>query len=93
MGTHAERVAISNQVSREDQDAFALASHQKAIAAIDAGRFDAETAPVTIRVKVGNGRQRRRRSATGDVHRALAALKPVFDLPLGEDRGTAERAP
>ena len=38
MGTHAERVAISNQVSREDQDAFALASHQKAIAAIDAGR-------------------------------------------------------
>src|SRR5918995_6452037 len=41
MGTHAERVAISEQVSREDQDAFALASHQKAIAAIDAGRFDA----------------------------------------------------
>ena len=49
MGTHAERVAISNQVSREDQDAFALASHEKAVAAIDAGRFDAELAPVTIR--------------------------------------------
>ena len=32
-----------------DQDAFALASHQKAIAAIDAGRFDAEMAPVTVR--------------------------------------------
>src|SRR6478672_6376837 len=42
MGTHAERVAIHDRVSREDQDAFALASHQKAIAAMDAGRFDAE---------------------------------------------------
>ena len=49
MGTHAERVAIKDHVSREDQDAFALASHQKAIAAMDAGRFDAELAPVTIR--------------------------------------------
>ncbi len=48
MGTHAERVAIKDKVSRADQDAFALASHQKAIAAIDAGRFDAEMAPVTI---------------------------------------------
>src|SRR5215210_7018919 len=42
MGSNAERVAVRNQISREDQDAFALASHQKAIAAIDAGRFDAE---------------------------------------------------
>src|SRR5919205_2581601 len=42
MGTHAERVAIRNHVSREDQDQFALASHQKAIAAMDAGRFDDE---------------------------------------------------
>src|SRR6476469_5004495 len=49
MGTHAERVAIKDDVSRADQDAFALASHQKAIAAIDAGRFDAELAPVTVR--------------------------------------------
>src|SRR5580765_891201 len=37
MGTHAERVAIHDHVSREDQDAFALASHQRAIAAQDAG--------------------------------------------------------
>src|SRR6186713_2176590 len=35
MGTHAERVAISDDVNRGDQDAFALASHQKAIDAID----------------------------------------------------------
>ena len=49
MGTHAERVAIGSHVSREDQDAFALASHQRAIAAIDAGRFDDELVPVTVR--------------------------------------------
>ena len=92
MGTHAERVAISNAVSREDQDAFALASHQKAVAAIDAGRFDAETAPVTVRdakgretiVTVDEGP----RSDTSI--EALARLRPVFDLPTGEDRGTAD---
>jgi len=91
MGTHAERVAISNAVSREDQDAFALASHQKAIAAIDAGRFEAETAPVTIRAKgaetVVSVDEGPRRETSFD---ALAALRPVFDLPLGEDRGSAD---
>ena len=91
MGTHAERVAISNSVSREDQDAFALASHQKAIAAIDAGRFEAETAPVTIRAKGGETvvsvDEGPRRDTSLD---ALGRLKPVFDLPLGEDRGTAD---
>ena len=49
MGTHAERVAIHAGVSREDQDRLALDSHRKAVEAIDAGRFDAEMAPVTIR--------------------------------------------
>src|SRR6187401_1766656 len=49
MGTHAERVAIKDHVSREDQDAFAYESHRRAVDAIDAGRFDAEMAPVTIR--------------------------------------------
>src|SRR4051812_36813106 len=49
MGTHAERVAIHDRVSREDQDAFALRSHERAVAAQDAGRFAAELAPVTIR--------------------------------------------
>src|SRR6476619_5878689 len=86
MGTHAERVAIKDHVSREDQDAFALASHQKAIAAIDAGRFDAEMAPVTVRdakgretvVTVDEGP---RRDTTME---ALARLKPAFALPDGE---------
>ena len=92
MGTHAERVAISNTVSREDQDAFALASHEKAIAAIDAGRFEAETAPVTLRdtkgretvVSVDEGPRR------DTSLEALGRLKPVFDLPTGADRGGAE---
>ncbi len=91
MGTHAERVAIKEQVSREDQDAFALASHQKAIAAIDAGRFDAEMAPVTVRDAKGRETvvttdEGPRRDSTAE---ALARLKPAFALPDGEDRGDA----
>ena len=46
MGLTAERVARHYQVSREDQDAFALESHQKALAAQAAGRFDDELIPV-----------------------------------------------
>ncbi len=91
MGTHAERVAISNNVSRQDQDEFALRSHQRAVAAIDEGRFEAEIAPVTLRdakgretvVAVDEGP---RRNSTIE---ALARLKPVFPLPDGEDRGDA----
>jgi acetyl-CoA C-acetyltransferase len=91
MGTHAERVAISNRVTRADQDAFALRSHERAIAAIDAGRFDAEIAPVTVRdakgretvVAVDEGP---RRDSSAE---ALARLKPAFALPDGADRGNA----
>jgi acetyl-CoA C-acetyltransferase len=91
VGTHAERVAISNTVSREDQDAFALRSHMNAIAAMDAGRFDAELAPVTVRdakgretvVSVDEGPRR------DTSIESLARLKPVFPLPEGDDRGQA----
>ena len=91
MGTHAERVAIKAGVSREDQDALALASHQKAVAAQDAGRFDDEMAPVTIRDAKGRETivatdESPRRDSTAE---ALARLAPVFPLPDGEDRGTA----
>ncbi len=48
MGLTAERVARRYQISREDQDAFALASHQKAVAAQAAGRFADELIPVKI---------------------------------------------
>ncbi|MFC4452676.1 thiolase family protein [Deinococcus sonorensis] len=50
MGLTAENVAAKYGVSREDQDAFALRSHQRAAAAQDAGRFDAETVAVPVRV-------------------------------------------
>jgi acetyl-CoA C-acetyltransferase len=53
MGTHAERVAIKDHVTREAQDAFSLQSHQRAIAAQDEGRFAAEMAPVTIKGSKG----------------------------------------
>jgi acetyl-CoA C-acetyltransferase len=94
MGTHAERVAISNAVSREDQDRFALESHHKALAAIDGGRFADEIVPVPIR----RGREEAlfdtdegpRRETTIE---ALARLKPVFELPAPDPdaaRGTAD---
>ncbi|HEY9618691.1 MAG TPA: acetyl-CoA C-acyltransferase, partial [Microcoleaceae cyanobacterium] len=49
MGLTAENVAQQFQISRADQDAFALRSHQRAIAAIAAGRFKEEIIPVTVR--------------------------------------------
>ncbi len=49
MGLTAERVAAQWKVSREDQDAFAQASHQKASAAVAAGRFRDEIAPYRVR--------------------------------------------
>ncbi|HVA86284.1 MAG TPA: acetyl-CoA C-acyltransferase, partial [Candidatus Saccharimonadales bacterium] len=83
MGTHAERVAIREHVSRADQDAFALSSHQKAIAATDAGRFGAEIAPVTVRDAQGRETvittdENPRRETSLD---ALAKLRPAFELP------------
>ncbi len=91
MGTHAERVAIKDRVSRADQDAFALASHQKAVAAIESGRFEAELAPVAItdargRETVVGEDENPRRDTSAEV---LAKLKPVFALPDGDDRGDA----
>jgi len=91
MGTHAERVAIKDHVTRDDQDRFALASHERAIAAIDAGRFADEMAPVTVagpkgqEVIVDTDEGPRRDTSI----EALARLKPVFELPTGEDRGDA----
>jgi acetyl-CoA C-acetyltransferase len=92
MGTHAERVAIREQVSRADQDAFALVSHRRAVAAQDEGRFAEEMAPVTVRDAKGretvvDADESPRRDTTAE---ALARLKPVFPLPIGEDRGAAE---
>ncbi len=76
MGLTAENVARKFEVSRADQDAFALASHIKAVAAIKAGRFTGEIVPVTTAegttYAVDEGP---RADTTLD---ALAQLRPVF---------------
>ena len=92
MGTHAERVAIRSGVDRDAQDAFALESHRRAIAAQDEGRFADELVAVTVRDAKGRetvidtDESPRRDTTLG----ALARLRPAFELPRGEDRGSAE---
>ena len=54
MGLTAEKVASQWKVTREMQDEFALASHQKAIAGQQAGEFDSETTAVEIVERVPN---------------------------------------
>ncbi len=88
MGLTAERVAKHYGVSREDSDEFALASHEKALAAIQQGRFEDEIVPVPIESSVPNaaGKPEKRiadfrvdegpRADTS--HDALAKLRPVF---------------
>ena len=49
-GLVAENHAREARVSRDEQDAFALRSHQRAVAALDAGRFEEETVPIEVRV-------------------------------------------
>ena len=88
MGLTAEQVAQQWQVSRDDQDAFALQSHQRACAAIAAGRFGDEITPFTVRAHLpGEGGEVRiveRVCATDEGPRSdatregLARLRPVF---------------
>ena len=70
----AEEVARVDDVSRADADAFALESHRRAIAAIDAGRFDAEIVAVPTRDGVVAVDEGPRRDTTLE---ALAGLRPV----------------
>jgi acetyl-CoA acyltransferase len=51
LGLTAENVSVKYKVSREDQDAFALRSHQRAAAAVGSGLFDSELAPVEVELK------------------------------------------
>jgi acetyl-CoA acyltransferase len=88
-GLVAENHARESSISREDQDAFALRSHQRAVAAIDAGRFADEIVQVTAKLVVsteGNGKpairelpfavdEGPRRDTSAE---ALAKLKPAF---------------
>lgn len=80
MGETAENIAEMTGIGREEQDAFALASHRRAIAAIDSGKFAQEIAAVTIPQPKGvplpvTVDERPRRDTTLE---ALAKLKPAF---------------
>ena len=85
-GLVAENHAREAAVTREEQDAFALASHQKAVAAIDSGRFKDEIVPLQVRVDTNGAGPRvitfdvdegPRRDTSLD---ALAKLKPAFHV-------------
>jgi acetyl-CoA acetyltransferase family protein len=80
MGETAEKVAEKWKISREEQDAFALASHRKACAAAAAGAFDAEIAPVSVPQKKGDPvRVAKDECPRADTTiEALAKLKPSF---------------
>jgi acetyl-CoA acyltransferase len=88
-GLVAENHARVSSISREEQDAFALRSHQRAIAAIDAGRFADEIIPVTARLVDANGGSGSPRTVETIVSvdegprrdtsaEALARLRPAF---------------
>jgi acetyl-CoA C-acetyltransferase len=77
MGMTAEKVAERYHVPREQQDAFAALSQQRAVAAIEAGHFDAEVVP--IEVPGGNGGfARDEHPRPGTTLEALAKLPPAF---------------
>ena len=84
MGMHAERVAKKHEVSREAQDEFALRSHQRALAAIEDGRFRDEIVPVTIEGKKGPITVDTDENPRADTSiEALAKLKPAFQRDGG----------
>ena len=87
-GLVAENHARENAITREEQDAFALRSHRRALAAIEAGRFDAEITPLSLKVVVqDNGSGSAVQDATflrdegprpDTSLEALAKLRPAF---------------
>ena len=91
MGITAENVAKKYEISRAAQDAFALASQQKASAAQEAGKFKDEIVPVTIPQKKGDpivfaNDEFINKKTTAE---ALAGLRPAFDKAGGVTAGNA----
>jgi acetyl-CoA acyltransferase len=87
MGLTAERLAERFGITREAADEFSLSSHQKALAAIQSGKFDDEVAPVPVSVSTPNGSKPKRQEIVFKVDEgpradtsleALLALKPAF---------------
>ena len=90
MGVTAENVAEKWQISREEQDAFAAASQQKAEAAQKAGRFADEIVPVTVKTRKGetivDQDEHPKHGTTTDV---LAKLRPAFSKDGSVTAGNA----
>ena len=86
MGGHAEYTAARAGISRKDADAFSFASHQKAVAAIDAGKFRDEIVPVEVKgrkgVTVVDTDESPRRDTTME---ALGKLRPAFPNDAPKD--------
>jgi acetyl-CoA acyltransferase len=89
MGLTAERVAQRFGITRQQCDEFSLRSHQKAIAAIAAGKFEDETVAVPVSFTTPNGSKPKRQEITFKVDEgpradtsleALGALKPAFHV-------------
>lgn len=79
MGVTAENLSERDTISREDQDAFAYRSHQKAAAAQAEGRFDEQIVPVTIKTRKGEVVFEKDEHIRGDISvEGLAKLKPAF---------------
>lgn len=77
MGHTAEQVAQRFNVSREDQDAFALRSHQRAIAAIESGRFKDEIVPIKVKDTFVDGNNK------------VIVKETIFDTDEGPRRDTS----
>jgi acetyl-CoA C-acetyltransferase len=74
----AENLRRKYEIAREEQDEYALRSHQRAVAAWDAGKFDAETVPVTVKTRAGESVVARDEHPRADTSlEKLAALRPV----------------
>jgi acetyl-CoA acyltransferase len=83
MGDSAEKMAKQNGISREDQDAYAVASHAKAIAAWESGVFDAEVMPFPVPPRYTATVERDTIPREDSTLEKLAGLKPVFDRRYG----------
>ena len=87
MGLTAENLAVKHGITRDAADAFSLASHQKALAAIAAGKFKDEVVPVEVAITSMNGTKPKTATYTFDTDEgpradtsaeALGKLKPAF---------------
>ncbi|MBI4241081.1 MAG: thiolase family protein, partial [Candidatus Rokubacteria bacterium] len=98
MGITAENVADQFRISREDQDAFALESQRRAIAAIDAGKFREEIVPVVIPQRKGDpvafevDEHPRRDTSLEKLAKLPPAFKPDGTVTAGNSSGIGDGA-